>query len=72
MWIFLKFLDAYITAAKPNHGSVAGGRNKNSDFPIYGCDGNAKTGCNAWHKVKSRNREIHNDQHMLRDVLINN
>jgi hypothetical protein len=55
MWIFLKFLDAYITAANPNHGSVAGGRNRNSDFPIYGCTGNAKTGCNAWHKVKSRN-----------------
>merc|ERR1711904_598044 len=35
IWIFLKFLDAYITAANPNNRSRAGGKNKNSDYPIY-------------------------------------
>ena len=54
IWIWLKFLDAYITAANPNSASKAGGRNRYSDYPIYGCQGNARKGCNAWHKVKTR------------------
>ena len=57
MWIFLKFLDAYITAANPNKKSIAGGKDKNSDYPIYGCTGNSSAGCRAWHKVKTRNRQ---------------
>ena len=57
IWIFLKFLDAYITAANPNNKSRAGGKNKHSDYPIYGCQGNARAGCNAWHKVKTRTRQ---------------
>lgn len=57
MWIWLKLLDAYITAANPNHKSVAGGRNKYSDYPIYGCSGNARRGCQAWHKVKTRTKQ---------------
>ena len=57
IWIWLKFLDAYITAANPNFASVAGGRNINSDYPIYGCLGNASRGCNAWHSVKTRTKQ---------------
>ena len=55
--IFLKFLDAYVTAANPNHKSRAGGTNKHSDYPIYGCQGNARKGCKSWHKVKTRNKQ---------------
>lgn len=55
--IFLKFLDAYVTAANPNSKSVAGGTDKNSDYPIYGCTGNAQEGCSGWQKVKTRTKQ---------------
>ena len=55
--IFLRFLDAYVTAANPNSKSRAGAKNKNSDYPTYGCQGNARKGCNSWHKVKNRNSQ---------------
>jgi len=55
--IFLKFLDAYVTAANPNKKSKAGGTNDYSDYPIYGCTGNARKGCNSWHKVKTRKKQ---------------
>ncbi len=55
--IFLKFLDAYVTAANPNNKSIAGGTNKYSDYPVYGCQGNARKGCKSWNKVKNRNKQ---------------
>jgi hypothetical protein len=55
--IFLKFLDAYVTAANPNNKSIAGGRDKYSDYPIYGCEGNSKKGCDSRQLVKNRNKQ---------------
>ena len=53
MSIFLKLLDGYITAANPNKKTKPCAKNKNSDYPIYGCQGASKLGCDATHLVKT-------------------
>ena len=55
--IFIKIIEAYISSANPNTGSNSGGTNSNSDYPIYGCEGNKRKGCNAAHSVKVRNKQ---------------
>ncbi len=53
--IFLKFFKAMIFSPNPNKRSVAGGMNKHSDFPIYGCQGNNANNCRVWNSVKMSN-----------------
>jgi hypothetical protein len=45
---FGKIAGAYITDPNPREGSTAGGKNisdRNSDFPVYGCEGNREESC---------------------------
>jgi hypothetical protein len=53
--IFIKIISAYIAKGNPGKGAKAGGKSKNSDYPIYGCLGNKKKICDATHKVKMSN-----------------
>ena len=53
--IFMKFFKALIFSPNPNKRSIAGGTNKHSDFPIYGCQGNNAKNCRVWNKVKMSN-----------------
>lgn len=55
--IFFKLFKAYVTDANPDDKSVAGGTNKYSDYPIYGCLGNKKKYCDVWHRVKNSDRQ---------------
>jgi hypothetical protein len=53
--IFFKLFNAMIFGANPNKRSRAGGTNKYSDFPIYGCQGNNRKNCYVWNRVKMSN-----------------
>jgi hypothetical protein len=55
--IFMKFLNAYFRDANPNDQSIAGGTDKNSDYPIYGCMGNQEKYCKAFLKVKNKDQQ---------------
>lgn len=55
--IFFKLFKALIFDANPNKYSHAGGTNKYSDYPLYGCQGNNKKNCKIWNKVKMSNRQ---------------
>jgi len=68
--IFFKLFKAYIRDANPNQYSVAGGIDKNSDYPIYGCLGNNKKYCNVRQLVKNSDRQgkPYNDQFFNRNT----
>jgi len=68
--IFFKIFKAYIFSANPNKYSVAGGTNKHSDYPIYGCLGNKKKYCDVRHKIKSSDRpgKPYNDRFFNRNI----
>ena len=55
--IFIKLFNAYIFNANPDSKSRAGGKNKSSDYPIYGCQGNNRNNCLVWNYIKNRNRQ---------------
>jgi len=55
--IFIKIIQAYITSANPSNRSVPGSKNNQSDYPIYGCEGNKKKGCDAAHIVKVKDKQ---------------
>jgi hypothetical protein len=57
MDIFFKLFQAYVTAPNPSKRSKAGGTNKYSDYPIYGCRGNNSKSCKVLHKVKTTNKD---------------
>ena len=70
MWknfnIFWKLFDAYFNDPNPGSGSVAGGENHLSDYPIYGCDEN-KNVCRTRYNVKyGVKQEIPNNSKFLR------
>jgi hypothetical protein len=51
----MKIAGAYITDPNPGEGSTAGGKNiydRNSDFPVYGCEGNREESCKKLWAVK--------------------
>lgn len=52
--IFMNFLNAYFRDANPNQKSIAGGTDKNSDYPIYGCQGNQEKYCKVFLKVRNK------------------
>lgn len=52
--IFFKLMDAYLFAPNPNSASIAGGTDSNSDFSVYGCQGNNRTQCLATNYVRTR------------------
>ncbi len=55
--IFFKLFKAYMFSANPSNKSVAGGKDKYSDYPVYGCLGNNKRICDVWNKVKNSDKE---------------
>ena len=58
MFIFLKLLDGYITAANPDSKSKPCAQNKHSDYAIYGCQGDSKLGCDATQTVKTNTKQL--------------
>tara|TARA_B000000437_G_C11681539_1_gene319471 strand:- start:520 stop:1920 length:1401 start_codon:yes stop_codon:yes gene_type:complete len=64
--IFWKLFDAYFKDPNPGSGSVAGGENSLSDYPIYGCNDN-KNVCRTRYNVKyGVKQEIPNNSTFLR------
>lgn len=61
--IFFTFFKAYFFSPNPNKKSIAGGTDKNSDYPYYQCQGNNKRRCQATNYIKNKNpqQEPYND-----------
>ena len=50
-----EFFKAYLWSANPNSSSVAGGFGKDSDYPVYGCQGDKELPCIWTNYVKNKN-----------------